>query len=260
MTHDSSPLDAFLFQQIKGLSGRKLDFGCGNGRFLRFCQERDLVIDGTDAFEYHYSNWDQGRDRITRIVEDVAPYPDGAFSQVVSNMVFEHIPSNKVDVVAAEISRLLAPGGIGIFIFPTRRTVVEGHVGVPFAHWVDFSPLFLGKYLSTSYRVGIGYWRSDQKRGGRATVPREAWVSRFVAELSETVHYSPLSKWSSAFTSAGCEVRNESYRLAEFATAGGASAHLVHKASRNFVTRRVLNLMVEFRLGVVMEITKLKVR
>ena len=219
------------------------------------------MIDGTDAFEYHYSNWDQGRDRITRIVEDVAPYPDGAFSQVVSNMVFEHIPSNKVDVVAAEISRLLAPGGIGIFIFPTKRTVVEGHVGVPFAHWVDFSPLFLSKYLSTNYRVGIGYWRSDQKRGGRATVPREAWVSRFVAELSETVHYSPLSKWSSAFASTGCEVRNESYRLAEFATArGGMSAHLVHKASRNFVTRGVLNLMVEFRLGVVMEITRLEAR
>lgn len=56
-------------------------------------------------------------------------------------------------------------------------------------------------------------------------MPREAWVSRFVAELSETVHYSPLSEWSSVFASVGYEVRNESYRLAEFATARGGRVH-----------------------------------
>ena len=81
-------------------------------------------------------------------------------------MVFEHIPSDKVGKVASEISRLLAPDGAAIFIVPTKNTLVEGHVRVPFAHWVDRNPHLLGKYLSASYLVGVGYWRPDQKRGG----------------------------------------------------------------------------------------------
>ena len=116
----SRPLDRFLYEQVKGRSGRKLDYGYGNGRFLRFCEQRGLEVLGTDAFEYHYKNWDQGNERVTRIVNDVAPYPDGYFSCIVSNMVFEHISSDKVDKVASEISRLLAPDGVEI-IFPNNK-------------------------------------------------------------------------------------------------------------------------------------------
>lgn len=107
-----SPLDHFLYSAIRDCSGRILDFGCGNGRFLRFCEERGLQVFGTDAFAYHYENWDQGNERVTRIVNDIAPYPDGSFSCIVSNMVFEHIPGDKVEQAASEISRLLAPGGV----------------------------------------------------------------------------------------------------------------------------------------------------
>jgi len=168
-TDASSPLDVFLWERIKDRPGRKLDYGCGNGRFLRFCENRGLEVFGTDAFEYHYINWDQGNERVTRIDNDVAPYPDDYFSCIVANMVFEHVPSERVEAVAGEITRLLAPGGTGIFVFPTKRTLIEGHAGVPFAHWIDGNPRLLGKYLSASYRIGVGYWRSDRKRGGPTT-------------------------------------------------------------------------------------------
>ena len=79
----SSPLDQSLYEQIKGRSGRKFDYGCGNGRFLRFCEQRGLEVFRTDAFECHYNNWDQGNEWVTRIVNDVAPYPDGYFSCIV---------------------------------------------------------------------------------------------------------------------------------------------------------------------------------
>ena len=254
-TATSSPLDHFLYEQVKGRSGRKLDYGCGNGRFLRFCEQRGLEVLGTDAFEYHYKNWDQGKERVTRIVNDVAPYPDGYFSCIVSNMVFEHIPSEKVDSVASEISRLLAPGGVGIFIFPTKRTLVEGHVGVPFAHWIDRNSQLLGKYLSASYLVGVGYWRSDQKRGGHPTVSRQAWVSRFVNELNETVHYSSRMRWVRALTACGCVVHNQSHRLASFA-APAQVRPILQSASNSTFMRSLVNAAVEMRLGVVLEVTK----
>ncbi|MDA9802771.1 class I SAM-dependent methyltransferase [bacterium] len=251
----SSPLDQFLYEAIKDLPGRKLDYGCGNGRFLRFCEQRGLEVLGTDAFEYHYKNWDRGHARVTRIVDDVAPYPDDSFSCVVSNMVFEHVPREKMLSVASEVCRLLAPGGRGIFIFPTQRTLVEGHVGVPFAHWVGSNRRVLGSYLSASYGLGIGYWRSDKKRGGPPTVSRDAWVSRFVNELNDTVHYSSLKRWSSALAATGCHVRNSSYQLAVFAAPPRVKP-IVETASKIFALRSCANLLVEARLGVVLEVTK----
>ena len=100
---------------------------------------------------------------------------------------------------------------------PPPTSMVAGHVGATFAHWIDRNPQVLCKYLSASYLVGVGYLRSDQSRGGRPTVSRQARASRFVNEFNDTVHNSSRMRWARALTDSGGVAHNQSHGLASFA-------------------------------------------
>ena len=138
---------------------------------------------------------------------------------------------------------------------PPPTSMVAEHVGATFAHWIYRNPQVLGKYLSASYLVGVGYWRSDQSRGGRPTVSLQAWASRFVNEFNDRLHYSSRMRWARAFTDSGCVARNQSHGLASFAEPVQVRSILQSACNSTFM-RSVINAAVELRLGVVLEVTK----
>mgnify|MGYP001273864390 CR=1 FL=1 len=132
---EGPPLDRFLLGFARMSSGKILDYGCGEGRFMDFCAEWGLEVYGADSFDGIYTNWEKERPRLLKIADGVVPFEKEAFTLVLANQVFEHVPRSRAPEVASEIARVLAPNGLGVFIFPTLMTVVEPHVGVPFVHW-----------------------------------------------------------------------------------------------------------------------------
>lgn len=133
-----------------------LDFGCGYGRSLTILLAAGLDVWGVDISDSQLSKarvaleqrgLDPGR------VEGLnangrAPFPDESFDVVFTTQVFEHVVD--VDLVAAEIARLLRPGGTSTHDWPARWCVVEPHLHIPFVHWLP---------KNRTRRSAIALWR-----------------------------------------------------------------------------------------------------
>ncbi|MBU0595266.1 methyltransferase domain-containing protein, partial [Candidatus Bipolaricaulota bacterium] len=61
-------------------------------------------------------------------------FPDDFFHFTYSHSVFEHVADLRG--VAAEIGRVTAPRGAGYHCYPARWCIVEGHLLMPFVHWL----------------------------------------------------------------------------------------------------------------------------
>jgi SAM-dependent methyltransferase len=49
------------------------------------------------------------------------PYPDGRFEWVLAHDVLEHFAQDEIDRIAAEVNRILRPGGRFLVIVPNRK-------------------------------------------------------------------------------------------------------------------------------------------
>lgn len=99
-------------------SGRVLEIGCGLGHLLGWLVPRYEVY-GADINEWALQearkNVPQGHFDIVS-AEDMSLYPDGHFQIVIAKHVVEHLPRPEQGV--AEMSRILAPGGLLILATP----------------------------------------------------------------------------------------------------------------------------------------------
>jgi glycogen synthase len=126
----------------------------------------------------------------------------------LSNQTFEQIRPNEVYAVTKEIARILSVNGFGISIFSIRKTFIEAHVGVPLFHLLNKYPRFQKMYLHLCFLLGIGYWRSDHKRGLHTNNTRKEWVNSSI----DVLYYS-MKYWTKNFNNFGCKVENISYFL-----------------------------------------------
>lgn len=62
------------------------------------------------------------------------PIADGAAQVALCAQVYEHVPD--AEALAAEIYRVLAPGGVCLFTGPNRLAPIEPHYGLPFLSWL----------------------------------------------------------------------------------------------------------------------------
>lgn len=97
-----------------------LDLGSGDGHFASVAFERPLTV-GLDPW---WGPLRESRDlHAYRLLVQAdggkMPFADGHFACVVSNSVLEHIPH--VEIVLAEVARVLRPGGRFIFCVPNHR-------------------------------------------------------------------------------------------------------------------------------------------
>lgn len=124
---------------------RVLDFGCGSGE--RVYQLRDLGYDAYGFDMIDVVNLRRPEDRAffaalegprggvgdTRVSDEAmrVPFESRSFDFIFSETVIEHCYA--LDGMMRECARLLKADGFSVHTFPTRNSVIEPHMFVPFA-------------------------------------------------------------------------------------------------------------------------------
>ncbi len=112
-------------------AGPVLDLGCGVGHSFGLLAPRETV--GVDVDPAALA----GQDRRT-VVADMRslPFADGSFGSVLSVHSLEHVPDP--ERVVAEAARVLAPGGVAVFVTPNRLTFGRPDEIIDPYHYVEF--------------------------------------------------------------------------------------------------------------------------
>lgn len=105
-----------------GNSKSFLDLGCGTGNVTtavleRFPEARVLAVDPSEGMRESSARKFEGIEGVT-VAEGGAlsvPAPDGEFDYCVSNIALHHVPPEQRDRCAAELARVLRPGGALIY-------------------------------------------------------------------------------------------------------------------------------------------------
>jgi SAM-dependent methyltransferase len=164
----TSAATLYIVRRVHDLAaGRKLailDMGCGDGANLQALMPYGHDLYGYDLVgpDYIYdeprrqrlgAHFGEGYDEHLRVTqsEREIPFPDASFDVVYANQVFEHV--RFLDSMMAECARVLRPGGTLLANFPLATYPVEGHLGVPFAHWIPPGALRV-RYLDLFSRLG----------------------------------------------------------------------------------------------------------
>ena len=118
------PLRAALLAQKTGAStARLLDLGCGTGEFLREVKRNypRLSVTGLDlsapylkVAERRLADW--SRVELVEAAAETVPAPDASFDIVTVLYLFHELPNRVRQAVAAEIRRVLKPGGTLILV------------------------------------------------------------------------------------------------------------------------------------------------
>jgi ubiquinone/menaquinone biosynthesis C-methylase UbiE len=145
---------------------RVLDYGCGAGQIVKLLRERQIDASGCDVF---YEGGDNSvfiekdalaQGVIRRMQGDKVPFDDASFDYVINNQVLEHVEN--IDVVLAEIQRVLKPGGTVLSLFPDKGVWREGHCGVPFLHWFPKQSQVRVWYTAAFRVFGFGYNKENK--------------------------------------------------------------------------------------------------
>lgn len=115
---------AFAWQHVPVGGAAHLDFGCGDGRFLRALKARGIkCLVGVDVSRTAIEKAQEasGGLEIIRIARATAlPFPDGTFSSITVLDVLEHV--SEQEELLDELHRVLADDGVLIVTVPGRHT------------------------------------------------------------------------------------------------------------------------------------------
>lgn len=179
-----------------------LEFGCGHGELLR--QFSLLGVASARGFEIASNTQNLDDFNRLKVFDDIRlvqipmigytplrdyeiPYPDECFKFVCSNVVFEHVMT--LELIARELSRITAPGGIHVHLFPGPFRLTEGHTGWLFAGF--FHPLwYIRLYvLSPAYKK-----RWSNKHAGMSHLERSKAVQFYLTKNCNYPHRHTLRK------------------------------------------------------------------
>ena len=113
---DSSHLDKIdrLLELEPG--DRVLEVGCGAGHLVKRLAERGIDIIGIDVNPNAAAI--AGSDRVMEMAAESLDFPNDEFDAIVSVHAIEHIP--ELEAAAAEMARVLKPGGSALYIYPAE--------------------------------------------------------------------------------------------------------------------------------------------
>ena len=138
-----------MIRQWADLSGRILDNGCGLGTYLAAFAPYTPHRFG---LEVELERAKQATPTATAIVQGVGemlPFANGTFDVVFSNEVIEHVTNDRL--YAAEMVRVLRPGGRIVLFCPNRWYPVEQH-GIYWRGKYHFGNIPLVNYLPNFLR------------------------------------------------------------------------------------------------------------
>jgi len=141
-----------------------LDYGCGNGDIVKSAIEKGYKFYGIENFygmDKNYIDNLKFKCKIDLVKSDgTTPYEDNYFDYIFSNQVFEHVQN--LELVLKELQRILKPGGVMVHSFPVKEYLMEGHILIPFFHWLPREYYFRRLYTKFFIKLGLGnIWISD---------------------------------------------------------------------------------------------------
>lgn len=104
---------------------RLLEVGCGQGHLTKRLANRGIEVTGIDANKE--APVVAGTDRVVHMMAEDLQFDDGAFDTIVSVHAIEHIPP--LEQALSEMSRVLKPGGVALYIYPAEP--IMGMFAVP---------------------------------------------------------------------------------------------------------------------------------
>ena len=124
--------------------GRVLDLGCGIGHSYELLAPRETV--GLDLDPQALAG--QARETVAADMREL-PFDAGSFASVLSVHSIEHVPD--AERVAAEVVRVLEPGGVAVFVTPNRFTFARADEVIDPYHYVEYGPDELAWLLEPAF-------------------------------------------------------------------------------------------------------------
>ncbi len=139
---------------------RVLDFGCGRGRLvgqLRMAGWSAFGVDVDERFTRSGYILDEkwpGNSPILAALDGDGrtSFPDQFFDAIISDTVLEHV--SDLDRLAAEMRRIIKPGGVLFHRFPGRWNLIEPHYFLPFVHWLP--PRSIARHATARFLLALG--------------------------------------------------------------------------------------------------------
>jgi SAM-dependent methyltransferase len=158
--------------------GRLLDLGCGVGHSFHLLAPRETV--GVDIEPAALA----GQQRETHAADmRELPFPAASFASVLSVQSLEHVPDP--ERVVREVRRVLAPGGVAMFVTPNTLTFgLPGEIVDPYHH-VEFDEAGLRALCQAEFE-------SVELRGLFGSARYLAIVERERERLEALVRRDPL--------------------------------------------------------------------
>lgn len=207
-------LDFALRFERERPGARILDYGCGAGRLVSAGRAEGLSMEGVDDFYAGSSTRQEAADAgllggaIHEMMEGRMPYAANSFDLIVNNQVMEHVED--LDAVLREIHRVLKPGGTLLSLFPAADVFREGHIGIPFSHWMKKGSRWRFYYAWALRSVGLGTWKEQAPTSRQWAIDKLDWIDRFTVYRSRREIFATYDR---CFTSTLVEERYIRYRL-----------------------------------------------
>ncbi len=153
------------------LQGRVLENGCGVGMYVEHLAAHAGLVVGLEfdyarAHEAHIRAVKTQNASITNAAGEALPFPAASFDLILSHEVLEHVRDDRL--AAAEMARLLRPGGRVVVFVPNRGYPYETH-GIFWRGRYHFGNIPLVNYLPRRLRDRLAphvrvYSRADLEK------------------------------------------------------------------------------------------------
>ena len=185
-----------------------LDWGCGRGNYTLYLREQGYSVYGVDISQEAI---DRGKDLFRKkgydpdeLLIPITPsiktaFPDNFFHFVFSKQVLEHV--EKLDLVTKELARLTKPGGFGFHVYPGDKRPIEGHLFMPFVHWLPKNFL---RDFAIRFFVAIGVEPHWSETNGLSVTKK---AKRYTDYSKECTFYRPSKEVFANFRNNGFSVK-----------------------------------------------------
>ncbi|HUS94248.1 MAG TPA: methyltransferase domain-containing protein [Patescibacteria group bacterium] len=192
-------VEARFYQQLT-LSGPILDVGCGDGHFAQMAFDSQITA-GIDPWQgpLNKANDNHVYEYPIQGSGDSMPFPDGYFSNAISNSVLEHIPT--IQPVLGEINRVLNEDGRLVITVPNDQFTAKLG-GALFLERLCMKKLagyyrrFFNKISRHVHTDSSEVWATRLSKSGFVV---ERWQNYFSVEALHALEWGHIQGLPSAF-------------------------------------------------------------